>query len=146
MDHTTRDHTTRDHTTRIRGRLAMVVAFALLVNIPTACGGSSEGRLSLQDIPRYPNATEGDTMEQSSLGGIVRGNLAQFTTTDSFDEVLDFYTDALGKYSPEFLSHRSELGRQAAISIPQGNGVISVAIQEFTEEGTVNITLMAVGS
>ena len=73
------------------------------------------------------------------------GSLLQLTTTDSFDQVLDFYTDALGQYDPEFMSHTSELGRQTAISIPQKNGMVSVAIQEFIEEGKVNITLMAVG-
>jgi hypothetical protein len=45
-----------------------------------------------------------------------------------------------------FMDHESELGRQTAISIPQKKGMITVAIQEFTEEGTVNITFMAVGS
>jgi hypothetical protein len=43
------------------------------------------------------------------------------------------------------MSHTSELGRQTAISIPQKRGMVSVAIQEFIEEGKVNITLMAVG-
>ena len=131
---------------RIHGTLAMAVALALLTIIPAGCGSSSGDGLSLQDLPRYPNATEGESMEQSSLGGIVGGSLAQFTTTDSFDEVMDFYTDALNKHDPEFLSHTSELGRQTAISIPQKNGMISVAIQEFSAEGKVNITLMAVGS
>ena len=131
---------------RIRGTLALVVAFALLISIPTGCGNSGSDGPTLQDIPRYPNATEGETMEQSSPAGFVGGKLSQFTTTDSFDEVVDFYTDALNKYDPEFLSHTSELGRQTAISIQRKNGMISVAIQEFTEEGKVNITLMAVGS
>ena len=85
-------------------------------------------------------------MGQSSPGGMVHGNLAQFTTTDSFDQVLEFYTNALREYDPEFMSHTSELGRQAALSIRRENGILSVAIQEFSEEGTVNITLMAVGS
>ena len=85
-------------------------------------------------------------MEQSSPLGIVSGKLEQFTTSDQFDEVVDFYTDSLNKYDPEFLSHTSDLGRQTSISIPQKNGMISVAIQEFTAEGKVNITFMAVGS
>ncbi|MFC1488517.1 hypothetical protein ACFL6B_01580 [Thermodesulfobacteriota bacterium] len=127
------------------GTLALVVAFVLLVNIPMGCGNSNSKGLSMQDVPRYPNATEVESMEQSSLGGLVGGKLAQFTTTDSFDEVLDFYADALNKYNPEHMSHTSELGRQTAISIPQKNGMISIAIQEFTEEEKVNITLMAVG-
>ena len=131
---------------KIRGTLAMAVAFALFMCIFTGCGNSSGDGLSLQDIPRYPNATETESMEHSSPGGLVGGKLTQFTTTDSFDEVVEFYADALNKYDPEFTSHKSELGRQTAIPIPQKNGMISVAIQEFTEEGNVNITLMAVGS
>ena len=128
-----------------RGVLGVAVAFALLIGVSAGCGISGGDGPSLQDIPRYPNAAEGESIEQSSSGGIVRGNLVQFSTTDSFDEVLDFYTDALSEYEPEFLSHTSELGRQTAISIPRKNGIISVAIQEFIEEGNVNITLMAVG-
>jgi hypothetical protein len=58
---------------------------------------------------------------------------------------MDFYTDALNKYNPKFMSNISELGRQTAISIPKKNGMISVAIQEFAEEERVNITFMAVG-
>jgi hypothetical protein len=130
---------------RMCGTLEMAVAFALLINISAGCGGSSGEGPSLQDIPRYPNSTEGESMGQTSPGGIVSGSLSQFATTDSFDKVLDFYTDALSQYDPEFLSHTSELGRQTAISIPRKNGMISVAIQEFTREATVNITLMAVG-
>ena len=64
----------------------------------------------------------------------------------TFEKVLEFYTDALYQYDTEFADHESELGRQTAISIPQKKGMITVAIQEFTEEGTVNITFMAVGS
>jgi hypothetical protein len=132
--------------TRIHVALVMVIALALLTCIPTGCGSSGGTGPSLDSIPRYPNATEGESMALSSPGGIVGGSLAQFTTTDPFDEVVDFYTDALNKYDPESKSHTSDLGRQTAISIPQKNGMISVAIQEFTSEGKVNITFMAVGS
>ena len=109
------------------------------------CGNSGGNGLSLQDIPRYPNAIEGESMEQSGPFGMMGGKLVQFTTTDPFDEVVDFYSDALYKYDTEFMSHTSDLGRQTAISIPQKSGMISVAIQEFTGEGKVNITFMAVG-
>ena len=44
---------------RKAGRIAMVVAFALLVGISAGCGSSGGDAPSLQDIPRYPNATEG---------------------------------------------------------------------------------------
>lgn len=128
---------------RIQGTLAMVIAFALLIGIHTGCGSSGDDGPSLKDIPLYPNATEGESMEHSRPMG---GKLEQFTTTDSFDEVVDFYTDALNKYDPKLLTHTSELGRQAAISIPRKNGMISVSIQEFTAEGNVNITFMAAGN
>ena len=128
----------------INTTLAIVFAFALLINIATGCG-SSGGGPSLEDIPLYPYASEGESMAQSGPGGFMGGKLAQFTTTDPFDEVMDFYTDALDKYNPQLMSHTSELGRQTAISIPRKNGMISVAIQEFTEEEIVNITFMAIG-
>ena len=127
------------------GRIAMVVAFALLVSISAGCGSSGGDAPSLQDIPRYPNAIEGESVGQSSPGGMLSGSLLQFTTTDSFDQVVGFYTDALSQHDPELMSHTSELGRQTAISMPQKNGMISVVVQEFTEEGTVNITFMSVG-
>ena len=130
---------------KIPATLTIVIAIALMTSIPTGCG-SSGGGLSLEDLPLYPYATEGESMEQSGPGGFMSGKLAQFTTTDSFDEVIDFYSDALNKYNPQFMDHTSDLGRQTAISIPKKNGMISVAIQEFTEEERVNITFMAVGS
>ena len=131
---------------KILGRLAMMIFWALLITIPMGCGSSSGDGPSLQDIPRYPNATEGESMEQSSPGGFVRGSLAQFATTDPFEEVVDFYANALNEYDPQFISHTSELGRQTAISIPQRKGMVSIAIQELTAEEKVNIIFMAVGS
>lgn len=128
----------------INTTLAIVFAFTLLINITTGCG-SSGGGPSLEDIPLYPYASEGESMAQSGPGGFMGGKIAQFTTSDPFDEVMDFYTNALNKYNPQFMSHTSELGRQTAISIPKKNGMISVAIQELAEEEIVNITFMAVG-
>ncbi|MBW2216263.1 MAG: hypothetical protein JRF34_03610 [Deltaproteobacteria bacterium] len=124
----------------------LIIAVTLLVNIFTGCGSPDRDGLSLKDIPRYPNATTGESMEQSSFGGIVEGNLAQFTTTDSYDAVVDFYTEALTNYDTELISLKSELGRQTVISMPQENRMTSVAIQEFSEQGKVNITLMEAGS
>ena len=130
---------------RAGGRIAMAITFALLIGISLGCGGPGGDPPSLQDIPRYPNAVEGESMGQSSPGGILSGSLLQFTTTDPFDRVMAFYTDALSRYGPEFMSHTSELGRQTAISMPQKNGMVCVVVQEFTQEGTVNITFMSVG-
>ncbi len=125
--------------------LAMVIACALLLSISTGCGISGGGP-SLEDMPLYPNATESEYMEQSSPGGFMSGKLAQYTTSDPYDEVLDFYTAALNRYHPEFMNHTTDLGRVTAISIPQKKGMITVAIQEFAEDGMVNITFMAAGS
>jgi hypothetical protein len=132
-------------TKRRFGIITLMIAFALLIILPTGCGRSANVP-SLEDIPLYPNATEGESMEQSSPGGLSGGKMQQYTTTDSFDDVVAFYTDALSAQNPEVMSHTSELGRQTAMSIKQDNGMITVAIQEFTEEGTVNITFMTVGS
>jgi hypothetical protein len=133
-------------TKRIYGTLTMVIACAMLISILASCGDSGDEGLSMHDIPLYPNSTDGASMEQSSPGGFVGGKLAQYTTFDSFDEVVDFYTDALNGYDSKSISYSSELGRQTAISIPKKKGMITVAIQEFTEEGKVNITFMAVES
>jgi hypothetical protein len=130
---------------RIRVAFRLALALSLLVHVCMGCGSSGGEGPSLQDIPRYPNATPGESMAGSSPGGMVSGNLAQFRTTDSFDQVLDFYTEALREYDPQLLSNRSELGRQSAFSIRQKSGMTTVVIQEFVEEGSVNITLMAVG-
>ena len=132
--------------TRLQPTLAFVVAFALPIVLLTGCGGYSDIKAALQEIPLYPNAIEGETMEQSLPGGFMGGSVTQFTTTDPYDEVLEFYSDALYQYETEVMEHESELGRQTAISIPRKRGMITVAIQEFVEEETVNITLMAVGS
>jgi hypothetical protein len=132
--------------TRVPATLAIVVVSVLLIGLATGCGSGSDIKSALQEIPLYPNAIEGESTEQSLPGGFLGGSVTQFTTTDAFDEVLEFYTDALYQYDTEFMEHESELGRQTAISIPQKKGMITVAIQEFTEEGTVNITFMAVGS
>jgi hypothetical protein len=132
--------------TRVPATLALMILIALLIGFATGCGSSSDIQFALQEIPHYPNAIEGESMEQSMPGGFLGGSVTQFTTIDPFDEVLEFYTDALYQYDTEFMEHESELGRQTAISIPQKKGMITVAIQEFTEEGTVNITFMTVGS
>ena len=131
---------------RIYGKIAVAIAFSLMLGISAVCGGSGDEGLSLHEIPLYPNSTDGASMEGSSPFGLVGGKLSQYSTFDSFDEVLSFYTDALNGYNPQTMSNTSELGRQTAFSIPKKKGVITVAIQEFTEEGKVNITFMAVGS
>lgn len=129
----------------IIGKISALLLIVLLASINSSCGFLGCGKLSTDDLPRYPNATEVETMEQSAPGGVMSGNMVQFTTEDSYDLVLEFYSDTLKSYKPEIVSNNSELGRQTAFSIKRGTGISTVVIQEFTAEGTVNITLMAMG-
>ena len=129
----------------LRSMLSLPLASALLVVSLMSCGGSSNHGPSLSQIPRYPNATQGESLATSSPGGFLGGNLTQLTTTDSFDEVVTFYRSSLSHLNPQVQSFTSELGRQLAVTLPQDGGVISIAIQEFDAEGAVHITLMSVG-
>ncbi len=70
----------------------------------------------------------------------------QYTTTDSYNDVMAFYIDALIDEETDVISYKSDLGRQIVISTKQDNGVISIAIQEFSRERRVSITLMGLGS
>ena len=110
-----------------------------------SCGKSDEGGLNLDDLPRYPGATQVESLEQSVPGGLMGGKLEQFTTSDSYKDVLQFYAEALSEFDPESSSFESGLGQQTAISVPRENGILTVAIQAFDEEGMVGITFMSVG-
>jgi hypothetical protein len=129
----------------VMGKITAFLLITFLVVVNSGCGLLGCGKLSTDNLPRYPNATEVESMEQSAPGGVMGGDLVQFTTEDSYDQVLEFYSDTLKCYNPEIVSHTSELGRQTAFSIERATGVSTVVIQEFTTEGTVNITLMAMG-
>ena len=121
-------------------------ALILLVNLLIGCGNSDDINVpSLQDIPQYPGTEKTESMEQS-LGGFMGAKIEQYSTSDDFDEVVDFYMDAMSAHETEVISHASELGRQTAISVTRETSVLTVAIQEFTEEGRVNITIMAAGA
>ncbi len=122
------------------------LAIGLLLVFLAGCGSSSDEGLRLKDIPHYPNSTQQESMAQSNPWGGLSASLVQLTTTDTHDDVMSFYTAALSQYETEVVTHDTGDGRQTAISIPQKNGTITVAIQEFQRHGPVNITLMRVGS
>ncbi len=121
------------------------VTILLFVYFISGCGNSKK-ELSFKAIPQYPASTPEQSMEGSGFAGMVGGELKQFSTTDPFNAVVEFYSGELDKYNPETISHTSELGRQTAITIKQEKKVITIAIQEHKEEGRVMITHMAVGS
>lgn len=114
--------------------------------ILTGCGESENNGPTMADIPIYPGVETGQSMEQQIPGGFMGGALKQYKSSDSFDDVVSFYTSALEQYETQAMSHTSELGQQTAISISKPNGVITIAIQEFVAEDIVNITLMEVGN
>lgn len=125
--------------------LALVFVTLTTLALSSGCGSDREpAALSLQDLPLYPGASEGESLSGSSLGGLVGGSMQQYRTSDSYDEVLEYYREALQAYKPQVMSHRSELGRQSAISVQEGNSMTTVTVQEFTEEDTVSITFMQV--
>ena len=67
--------------------------------------GCSDAGPSLAEIPRYPNAVPGESLSQSM--GFMTGEIVQLTTADSFEQVLDFYLDALAEYQTEKIGRAS---------------------------------------
>jgi len=122
-----------------------MIGFVLIVILLMSCGKTDEGGLTLEDLPRYPGATQVESMEQSVPGGLMGGKLEQYTTADSYDDVLQFYVEALSEFDLETSSFESALGQQTAISLPREKGTLTVAIQAFEAEGMVSITFMSLG-
>ena len=106
--------------------------------------GCSDAGPSLAEIPRYPNAVPGESLSQSM--GFMTGEIVQLTTADSFEQVLDFYLDALAEYQTETISPAMKDGRQTAINLVRRTGATTVVIQEYGGEDRVYITLMRVGT
>ena len=125
-------------------KLIAVLIFQLF--IMTGCGESENSGPTMADIPIYPDVETGQSMEQQIPGGFMGGAIKQYKSSDPFDAVVSFYTNALEQYETQVMSHTSELGQQTVFSISRSNGVITIAIQEFVEEDIVNITFMEVGN
>jgi len=125
-------------------KIIIAIWLSMLVLITTGCGDSSSNGVRIQDIPLYPGAESGESLQHSGPGGLMGGTIQQYSTADAYDDVVAFYEDALKAYPVETMSYASELGRQKAMSIPMDNGMVTVTIQEFTDEETVMITFMEV--
>jgi hypothetical protein len=128
--------------------MSRIAAHAVALLLAVGCAGESNsaGAEAFRQLPHYPGAVQTESIAQSGMLGILSGEIVQLTTGDSFDEVLDFYRTALADQDVEVIDHTSDLGRQTAISMRGDNHVVTVAIQEFVDEGAVNVTLMRVGS
>ena len=113
-------------TIKIQAVSTILIASAFSLILITGCGDSGSKGPGFHDIPQYPNSVKKESMQQSSLMNIVKGKLEQFTTEDSFDDVNNFYTNALQKLNPRTQNHTSELGRSTAMVIKQKNGAITV--------------------
>ncbi len=126
-------------------RRALFLSSALIFFLlPLAGCGPNHGP-SLAELPRFPGAVPGEAMAQSGFGGIMGGTIEQFTTTESFDDVVSYYDGQLRSKEPEIEEYTSELGRQKVYSMQRGQGMIAVTIQEFEDEDEVYITLMGAG-
>jgi len=109
--------------------------------------GGGEGSPALQNIPGYPGAVRGEYMEGAEqVLDMFSGELAQYSTGDSHDAVLAFYTDALSSHRTQV--SRSDLpgGHKAVISFVQDGDRITIGIQERRQEGRVVITHMRAGN
>jgi hypothetical protein len=93
-------------------------------------------------IPEYPGAID-DQEHDAKMLGVSMAKVKRVFTSDSFDKVFAFYNEKLAQYGPEIMSYALEDGRQAAFTIKKGN--VTVAVQEFIEEGAVAITYMGTG-
>ena len=108
-----------------------------------SCSSDEASGPSINDIPVYPNSKKGESM-QHSMFGMIGGALQQYSTTDGFKRVLGFYESELALYNPDVMTHHLEHGRQSAITIEKDDGALTVAIQEYKDEGQVMITFMEV--
>jgi hypothetical protein len=124
-------------------RLAVILM--VVIYLLAGCGSSENGGTFMQSVPVYPYASENEAMQHADPDGLMGGKLTQYTTGDTFDQVVDYYASALEIHEPRIASHASELGRQTAFSIAQDGGIASVVIQEFARERSVSITVMQVG-
>lgn len=117
----------------------------LMITVLLVCACSNDDSTDSDDslfynIPHYPNAVKTEDMGQSM--GVVNVDLEQYTTSDPYENVMDFFTDELEGYDTKVQTYTTEMGRQTAIDVTQKQGDITIAIQEFKEEGGINITFM----
>ncbi|NNL66868.1 MAG: hypothetical protein HKP30_11535 [Myxococcales bacterium] len=130
---------------RRRMRVGMVVALLLLGGGCSREADPAAGPASaaLPEVAYYPDASQRESMSQAM--GPLGGNLVQLATSDDFDTVLAYYTGALAGLGAESISHTLPGGRQAALSLTRGDQRLTIAIQEFVDEGAVHITHMRLG-
>jgi major membrane immunogen (membrane-anchored lipoprotein) len=119
--------------------LALVLC---LVFLSAGCSKSDKPQIT---IPGYPGAQE-DQEHNAEIMGMSMGTVKRVITDDSFDKVFAYYKEQLEKYDPEVMSHTLDDGRQAAFTlIKNEKKSLTVAVQEFKEEGKVAITFMRLG-
>jgi major membrane immunogen (membrane-anchored lipoprotein) len=123
----------------------MMPIFALALCLAILSAGCSKSDEPQIKIPGYPGAQE-DQEHNAEIMGSSMGTVKRVITDDSFDKVFAYYKEHLEKYDPEVMSHTIDDGRQAAFTVVNtGTGSLTVAVQEFKEEGKVAITFMRLG-
>jgi hypothetical protein len=116
----------------------------LFVSFLSAGCSRSDGPGQVQ-IPIYPGA-KADEEHNAKAFGMSMAMVKRVVTSDSYDNVLAFYTKQLESYNPQIMTHTLEDGRQTAITVVEDEKKsITVAIQESKKEGLVAISYMRVG-
>lgn len=117
----------------------ITIAGILLLSFVVA-GCSKADESEQLRIPGYPNAVHDQTHGMEGVAKVTR-----LITSDSFDEVLAFYTEQLKEYNPEITPYELEGGRQTAIKVSdRKKREITVVVQEFIKEEKVAIVYMGI--
>lgn len=115
----------------------IVPAIFVMLFMTAGCGKSG---LDEVNIPDYPGAVEDQAYNMGDMAKVKR-----FFTTDSYEDVIDFYKEELAQYEPEIQSFDLEDSRQTKIDvINEEKRAISVVVQEFKGEDKVAIVYMGV--
>jgi hypothetical protein len=120
--------------------------FILVLLLSFLSAGCSNKEETVQiTVPQYPGATE-DQEHDAKIMGMSLGKIKRLITDDSYEDVLAYYEEKLKDYNPEVVTYDLEDGRQTAMTIAESeNFVITLAIQEFEEDGKVAIVYMRAG-
>ena len=89
-------------------------------------------------LPAYPNAQAGGGINVQGQGAGGSGRVVSFTTTDTPQQVIDFYANAAGQAGLTTTS-RSAMGPNATLALTKGNEGIAVTATQLGGSTQVQI-------
>jgi hypothetical protein len=110
------------------------------IHVTPGGAGSQPESVVTADVPQYPNSTATESGGGMSIGGVGGISSQEFETTDSVEQVLDFY--------------KEKLGSNLAITQAEGNaeftyaaksGVTTVTLTRDEDAGKTKITIARMG-